>query len=99
MAPAGMDGKVILSEEHARMIGDYTVAFIDKGSEDNIVPGQQFSVYHRQEGVHHGKKVLYSPIDYAKLIVLHTEKFVSTVLFTQTSQPVSPGAPFRTPVE
>lgn len=99
MAPAGVDGKVILSEEHARMIGDYTVAFIDKGSEDNIVPGQQFSVYHRQEGVHHGKKVLYSPIDYAKLIVLHTEKFVSTVLFTQTSQPVSPGAPFRTPVE
>ncbi|MCG6910979.1 MAG: LysM peptidoglycan-binding domain-containing protein [Deltaproteobacteria bacterium] len=97
-SPEGMDGEVILSEEHAELIGDYTVAFIDKGSEDNIVPGQQYSIYHQQTGTHDGEKVLFSPMDYARFIVLHTEKYVSTVLLTQTNQPVSPGAHFRTPV-
>jgi hypothetical protein len=95
----GIDGKLLLSEEHAQLIGDYTVAFIDKGSEDNILPGQQYAIYHQQEGKQGNKTILYSPIDYAKFIVLHTEKNVSTVLMTQTDGAVAPGARFRTPVE
>ena len=94
-----MDGTVLLSEEHAAIIGDHTTAFIDKGSEDNIFVGQQYHVYTRQEGEKDGKKILYSPIDYAKFIVLHTEKNVSTILMTQTDGAVEPGASFRTPVE
>ena len=95
----GMDGKLLLSEEHAKIIGDHTVAFIDKGSEDNILVGQLYHIYLRQEGTKDNKKILYAPIDYAKFIVLHTEKYVSTVLMTQTDGAVEPGAPFRTPVE
>lgn len=94
-----MDGTVLLSEEHSKMMGDHTMAFIDKGSEDSILVGQRYHVYHRQEGTKDGKKILYSPIDYAKFIVLHTEKYVSTVLMTQTDGAVEPGASFRTPVE
>ena len=95
----GIDGTLLLAEEHVELIGDYTIAFIDKGSEDSIMPGQRYSIYHRQEGTQNGKKILYSPIDYAKFIVLHTEKYVSTVLMTQTDGAVAPGATFRTPVE
>ena len=95
----GIDGKLLIAEEHSKMIGDYTIAFIDKGSEDSILVGQQYHVYHQQEGVKDKKKILYSPIDYAKFIVLHTEKNVSTVLMTQTDVAVEPGASFRTPVE
>ncbi len=99
LSPSGIDGRIIISEEHAELLGDHMVAFIDKGSEDDIVPGQQYSIYHRQEGIQNNKKVLYSPIDYGRLIVLHTEKFVSTVLLTQTDYAVAPGATFRTPVQ
>jgi hypothetical protein len=95
----GIDGKLLLAEEHSKMIGDHTLAFIDKGSVDNILPGQQYSIYHQQEGFQNNKKILYSPIDYAKFIVLHTEKYVSTVLMTQTNGAVEPGASYRTPVE
>ena len=63
------------------------------------MPGQRYNIYHQQEGTQNGKKILYSPIDYAKFIVLHTEKYVSTVLMTQTDGAVAPGATFRTPVE
>jgi hypothetical protein len=94
-----IDGTVLLAEEHSSMIGDNTIAFIDKGSKDDIRVGQMYHVYHRQEGEKDGKKILYSPIDYAKFIVLHTEKQVSTVLMTQTDGVVEPGSTFRTPVE
>ena len=94
-----IDGTVLLAEEHTEMIGDHTVAFIDKGSEDNILPGQRYSIYTRQEGKKGTKKILYSPIDYAEFIVLHTEKYVSTVFMTHTEAVVEPGANFRTPVE
>ena len=94
-----IDGSVLISEEHAEIIGDYTIAFVDKGSEDNIMPGQRYSVYHQETGKKDGKTVLYSPIDYASFIVLHTEKYVSTVLLTQTDYAVGPGSKFRTPAE
>lgn len=95
----GIDGTILLSEEHAELIGDHTVAFIDKGSEDNILPGQRYAVYHREEGKKDGKKVLYSPVDFASFIVLHTEKQVSTVVLTRTDYAVEPGSRFRTPVK
>lgn len=94
-----IDGTVLVAEEHTDMIGDHTVAFIDKGSEDSILPGQRYSIYTRQEGTKGSKKILYSPIDYGEFIVLHTEKYVSTVFMTYTEGVVEPGATFRTPVE
>ena len=94
-----IDGSVLISEEHAEIIGDHTIAFIDKGSEDNILPGQRYSIYHQEIGKKDGKKIAYSPIDYASFIVLHTEKYVSTVFLTQTDYTVGPGSKFRTPVE
>ncbi len=94
-----IDGTVLLSEEHAKLIGDHTIAFIDKGSDDNILPGQRYSVYHQEQGKKEGKTILYSPVDYASFIVLHTEKYVSTVYLTQTDYALGPGSKFRTPVE
>lgn len=99
LSPSGIDGKIILSEEHTDLIGDFMLAFIDKGSEDNIKPGYQFSIYKQQHGMKDKRKILFTPVDYGKFIVLHTEKYVSTVLVTQTDYHVEPGATFRTPVE
>jgi len=99
LSPAEMKGTIILSEEHAELIGDFMLAFIDKGAADNIIPGQQYSIYKQQEGVKDKKKILYTPVDYGSFIVLHTEEHVSTVLITQTDYHVEPGATFRTPME
>jgi len=99
LSPSGIDGKIILSEEHTDLMGDFMVAFIDKGSVDNVMPGHQYSIYTQQQGIKNKKKVLFTPVDYGRLIVLHVEKYVSTVLITQTDYHVEPGATIRTPVE
>jgi len=98
-SPEGMKGKIVLSEEHLDLMGDFMLAFIDKGSEDNIKPGQQYSIYHQQEGMKNNKKILYTPVDYGTFIVLHTEKYISTVLIIQTDYQIEPGATFRTPID
>jgi len=95
-------GKILISEDHQRIIGDFTVAFIDKGKEDDVAPGQIYNIYYQDKEalkVKGKKSVPLTPVDYGKLIVLHTEKHTSTVLITQTDQHAVPGSLIRTPVE
>jgi LysM domain len=96
----GLVGKIIISEEHADIIGDLTLAFIDKGKVNNIKKGQVYNIFYQEkESIKlKGKKsVILNPVDYGRLIVLHTEEETATVLITQTSQAAPPGALIRTP--
>ena len=45
----GIDGRIIISEDHTDLTGDYTVVFIDKGRADNLDVGQQYSIYSKQK--------------------------------------------------
>ena len=93
-------GKIIISEEHASIIGDLTLAFIDKGKADNIKEGQVYNLFYQDKEdlkVKGKKSVILTPLDYGRLIVLHTEQETSTVLITQTDQSAYPGALIRTP--
>jgi hypothetical protein len=95
-------GKILLAEDHLKIIGDFTVAFIDKGKEDAVAPGQIYNIFYQEKGalnVKGKKSVALSPVDYGKLIVLHSEKYTSTVLITQTDQHAVPGSLIRTPVD
>jgi hypothetical protein len=96
-----LEGKILLSEDHMEIIGDFTVAFIDKGKEDNVLPGQIYSIFYKETGALKagGKQSILMPVDYGKLIVLHTEKSTSTVLVTKTHRHAFPGALIRTPVD
>jgi hypothetical protein len=93
-------GKIIVSEEHAELIGDMSLAFIDKGKADKIQEGQIYSIFYQEKealNVNGKKQVLLTPVDYGKLIVLHTEQETATVLITQTSQSAHPDALIHTP--
>ena len=95
-------GKIIISEDHLELIGDFTTAFIDKGADDNVAPGQIYSLFYQEkEALNPGgkKSVALDPVDYGKLIVLHTEKNTSTVLVTQADRHASPGTLIRTPID
>jgi hypothetical protein len=95
-------GRIVLSEEHQKLIGDFTVAFIDKGQDDNVAPGQIYNIFYQEKknlNTKGKKSVVLPPVDYGKLIVLHSEKNVSTVLVTQTDKAAFPGSLIRTPVD
>jgi hypothetical protein len=98
----GLDGKIILAEEHVNNIGDETIAFIDKGSEDGVTPGQSYSIYYQERDKNRlGTKgdILLSPVVYGTLLVLTTEQTTSTVLIIRTEQGIQPGATICSPME
>ncbi len=97
----GIDGRIITSEEHSELTGDYTVAFIDKGLADNIAVGQQYSIYNQKvvpELDGNGERRM-PPVDFGSFLVLHTEQTTATVVVTNAFNNIPAGSQFRTPVE
>jgi len=96
----GIDGKIIGSEEHELSFGDHSVAFIDKGQQDGIEPGQKYSLYLKREVRLDGNKrknVALRSFDIGTMYVLHTEEATATVLIMMSQRPVSSTTRYRTP--
>lgn len=99
----GLQGKIIVAEERLELFGDDFAAFINKGSKDGVEIGQFYTVYYqRKEKIQQdsgwftrSKKTALTPVDFAKILVLHTEEKTSTVLITQSDIAVYPNALFR----
>ncbi|MCP4369328.1 MAG: hypothetical protein GY797_14615, partial [Deltaproteobacteria bacterium] len=98
----GLLGKIIIAEEHNLIIGDKTTAFIDKGEDDGVKPGQYYSLFYQEKSSMvpaSRKKISLDAVIFGKLIVLHTEKTTSTVYITRTSRHITPGSAICTPPE
>ena len=96
----GLEGRIIVSEEHEEIFADHTVVFIDKGRKDGVRVGQSYSIYY-QEKVRIDPKakenVVLPPVDYGKIIILRTEDTTATALITMAEKAVRPGARIHTP--
>ena len=96
----GLNGKIVLAEEHGNFLGDNAVAFIDKGTEDGVELGQSYIIYYQERGQAGSKKTAFQvPVVYGSIIVLHTEQTTSTVLITQSKRTITPEAAIRSPME
>ncbi|GAB6097325.1 LysM domain-containing protein [Desulfatiferula olefinivorans] len=98
----GLTGTIICSEEDEGLMGDDKVAFIDKGANDGVKPGQMYNVFYPEEKASAeliGGKKLFVPVDFASILVLHTEDTTSTVLITSAYQGVSSGDTWHYPQE
>jgi hypothetical protein len=93
-----LEGRIIISEEHEMIIGDDTIAFIDKGEEDGVRIGQNYTIFRQRKGFQRPKEGGSSlpPYNYGELLVLHTEANTSTVLITRATEDILPGARFYT---
>ncbi len=92
----GLEGTIISGEEHPLLMGDHSIAFIDKGSKDKIEVGQLYSVYFKPKKVK-SDPTTFHPVDIGTLIVLHTEETTSTVFITESNKAIRPGQGIRTP--
>ncbi len=100
-SPGGLDGKIVDAEEHNRLIGDQMIAFIDKGKKDGVQPGQFYNVYFQiSERLDPKKKekTLLLPVDFAELLVIHTENTTATVIVTRADKEFEPGSKIRSPI-
>ena len=96
----GIRGRIIGSEGNRTIMGEETVAFIDKGELDGMVPGQSYRVFYQEkmrESPRYPKEIMLTPIDIGTIFILHTEDNTATVLITDAQRAISPGAMFRTP--
>lgn len=98
----GLTGKIIGTEEQDHIIGEFSIAFIDKGREDGVKTGQSYRIFYQEKqqiDPNNKKEVFLTPVVYGSLLVLHTESTTSTVLITDSERAVYPGATFRCPTE
>jgi len=98
----GLLGKIIIAEEHNRLMGDRITAFIDKGEDDGVKPGQHYSLFYQEKSSMvpvSRKKIPLDAVIFGRLIVLHTEKTTSTVYITATNRHITPGSKICTPPE
>jgi hypothetical protein len=97
----GIDGTIMMSEEHLNMFAELNTAFIDRGRVHGIKEGQIYSVYYRDEnklGPTKSPQTITIPVDCGELIVLHVEETNSTVLITDSQKEFFAGALMRTPL-
>jgi hypothetical protein len=96
----GLKGKIIVAEEREEVIGDLDVVFIDKGRKDRIKVGQAYSVYYQDKESLDWRgrdSILLAPVDFGKILILHTEDTTATALVTAVDNAIQPGATIRTP--
>jgi len=96
----GIDGTIMMSEEHQNMFAERNTAFIDRGRIHGIHEGQIYSVYYRDEnklGPAKSSQTITIPVNCGELIVLHVEDTNSTVLITDSEKELFAGALMRTP--
>jgi hypothetical protein len=94
-----VDGTLIVGENHEKLLSTHYVSFIDKGSQDGIVPGQIYHTY-KQENVPlspGGPDIELEPVYTGALFVLHTEPTNATVVITHNIQNITAGDKFHTP--
>jgi len=99
--PDPIDAALICSEDNTVMINDNRIAFINKGKNHNIQPGQIYSVLQENKSVFKepgsilaGKKendIQLDPLHSGKLIVLHTENIAATVMILSSKRDIHPG--------
>lgn len=97
----GLEGSIIGSEEKATIIGDSTIAFVDRGNQDGVMPGQYYSIYYQEKkrlDPKSKKYTLLSIVDFGTLFVLRTEQTTSTVLITRSDKSISPGDKICSPL-
>jgi hypothetical protein len=94
---AGIEGRIITSEEHSKLMGEHSIAFINKGEKDNLFPGQNYEIYYSMKHRWLSKKnnTDLVPTKIGSLVILHTEKETSTVLIYDSSNSISAGARFH----
>ena len=99
-SPKGLKGRIIEAEDHNRLIGHNMIAFMDKGRNDGVQPGQFYNVYYqtRERVRPKGReKTLLLPVDFAELLVIHTENTTATVIVTNADKEFEPGATLHSP--
>jgi hypothetical protein len=89
----GLEGRLLISEDHTKVLGEGQTAFMDRGLDDGVKVGQVYSVYYQEKNKKHPKTqelLVFPKIDIGNLLVIHTEKTTATVLVITSERALMP---------
>jgi hypothetical protein len=90
-----LKGKIVAAEEGQAVFAEHGIVFINKGRNDGVQVGQSYSVYYQgKERIDPRvrEKVLLTPVNYAKILILLTEETTATALVTYSEKSIEPEA-------
>jgi LysM repeat protein len=91
---ADINGYIIDNQKNLHMSGMFDVVYFDAGMEDNVVPGNVFTIYQyprQTKDLDTGRQLTIPKFPIAKMIVLNVQRDVSTGLIFESSRQVVPG--------
>jgi hypothetical protein len=99
-SPEGLQGQIIESEEHQVIFGEGAIAFIDRGEQEGVKPGQLYWIYKQEKyrlNPKQERETTLTPVLLGELFVLHTEKTTSTVIITDSRDAIQAETRIITP--
>jgi hypothetical protein len=95
-----LEGEIVKAMEGTKLIGDNVLAFINRGENDGVAPGQRYSIYFqasdRVDPRNRAEKQL-NRVVFGELLVVHTEKTTATVFITKAEDNIKPGSSICAP--
>jgi len=89
-----VDGYIVESKDNIHMNGMFNVVYIDAGIEDNVVPGNVFTIYQyprTTKDLDTGRQLTIPKYPIGKMIVLDVQRDTSTGLIIESSRQTIPG--------
>ena len=99
-SPEGLKGYIIESEEHQAMFSESAIAFINKGEQEGVRPGQLYWIYKQEKfriNPNDKSETTLTPVFLGELLVLHIEKTTATVMITDSLRAIEPGTKIISP--
>ena len=96
----GIQGKILRAEMDQTMFGDYTLVFINRGFNDGIRDGQQYTIFdatRQYTDPQSGVQANLPPLGYGTVLVLRTEADTATAVITSSKRDIQPGSLISTP--
>ncbi len=99
--PPRIDANLVCNDNDDTLMGEDSVAYINRGSRDRIRPGQIYTVFREPEAAESAFRkntdIEFEPVKVGRLVVLHTEDISSTVIILKNAKDmvVEPGLPIR----
>ncbi|MFH1153358.1 MAG: LysM peptidoglycan-binding domain-containing protein [Pseudomonadota bacterium] len=94
-SPPTLNARILGHDDPGQLMSDLSIAFMDKGDNDKVKPGQIYTIFREQEPADSmtvKKGIRLPPLEMGKLIVLRTEDIASTVLILSSNREIPAGA-------
>jgi len=90
-SPKGLEGKILFSEESVKVMGEFSTGFINKGEQDGVAIGQQYTIYKPFNLKQDVTSI--NRLNLGSLIVVHVEQQTATILITNSETDIYAGTP------